>query len=161
MTSALNSPPVNAPTLQLGPVGSSGPTGLSPRGHAPMHLIAPTPMHRFIRCHWAFSTWPAQCTTLLRRLCVRLSDAHRILRCSLHRFIRCNLTPSTWPGTRAANCSDAHASVYPVPTGYSGALGSDHLVLLKAAELVHFNDSLSSFFVFYFAWPFCFIPVIY
>ena len=66
LTSALSSPPVNAPTLQFCPIGSSGATGLSPRGLP-------------------------QCTPLLRRLCLGLSDAHRILRCSLHRFIWCNL----------------------------------------------------------------------
>ena len=32
---------------------------------------------------------------------------------------------------------------------------------LVSAELVHFNLSLSSFFVFSFAWPFCIIPGIY
>ena len=48
-----------------------------------------------------------------------------------------------------------------MPTGYSGATASVHLVLLVSAELVHFILSLSSFFVFHFAWPFCFIPGIY
>ena len=63
--------------------------------------------------------------------------------------------------TGAANCTDAKASVYPVATGCSGAPASDHPVLLGTAELVHFILSLSSFFVFCFAWPFCFIPGIY
>src|SRR6185503_17082878 len=61
----------------------------------------------------------------------------------------------------AANCTDASASVYPMPTGYSGAPASDHPVPLTLAELVHFNLSLSSFFVFSFAWPLCIIPGIY
>ena len=69
---------------------------------------------------------------------------------------------ATWPSpTCAANCTDASASVYPVPTGYSGAKASDHPVPTENAELVHFILSLSSFFVFCFAWPFCFIPGIY
>ena len=69
---------------------------------------------------------------------------------------------ATWPSpTCAANCTDATASVYPMPTGYSGATASVHPVLLVSTELVHFIISLSSFFVFRFAWPFCFIPGIY
>ena len=63
--------------------------------------------------------------------------------------------------TGAANCTDAYASVYPVLTEYSGAPASDHPVPLVSAELVHFILSLSSFFVFRFAWSFCFIPEIY
>ena len=59
------------------------------------------------------------------------------------------------------NCSDALASVYPVPAGYSGAYAPVHPVPLSFAELVHFFISLSSFFVFCFYWPFCFIPGIY
>ena len=64
---------------------------------------------------------------------------------------------STCPCTSTQYCTDTTASVYPVATGYSGAFGSDHPVLLTFAELVHFNHSLNSFFVFCFAWPFCFI----
>ena len=93
MTCSLINPPVNAPTLQLCLVGSSGATGLSRTG--------------------------------------------------------------------AANCTDASASVYPVPTGYTCAHASVHPMLLETAEFVHFILSLSSFFVFCFAWPFCFIPEIY
>ena len=63
--------------------------------------------------------------------------------------------------TPGQSCSDALASVYPMATGCSGALASDHPVQLGFAELVHFILSLSSFFVFCFAWPFCFIPGIY
>ena len=59
------------------------------------------------------------------------------------------------------NCSDALASVYPVPAGYSGAHAPVHPVPLSFAELVHFFISSSSFLVFCFAWPFCFIPGIY
>jgi hypothetical protein len=77
------------------------------------------------------------------------------------------LTPSDHPvplgfsSSSAANCTDAKASVYLMATGYSGAPASDHPVQLVSAELVHFNLSLSSFFVFCFAWPFYFIPGIY
>ena len=63
--------------------------------------------------------------------------------------------------TFGQNCSDALASVYPMATGCSGALASDHPVQLGFAELVHFILSLSSFFMFCFSWPFCFIPGIY
>ena len=59
--------------------------------------------------------------------------------------------------TSSANCTDATASVYPVLTGYSGAPGSDDPVQLETAELVQFNLSLSSFFVFCFAMAFYFI----
>ena len=59
------------------------------------------------------------------------------------------------------NCSDALASVYPVPAGYSGAYAPVHPVPLSFAELVHFFISLSSFLVFCFVWSFCFIPGIY
>ena len=59
------------------------------------------------------------------------------------------------------NCSDALASVYPVPVGYSGAYAPVHPVPQSFAELVHFFISSSSFPVFCFAWPFCFIPGIY
>ena len=58
------------------------------------------------------------------------------------------------------NCSDALASVYPVPTG-SGAHAPVYLVPLTFAEPIHFFISLSSFFMFCFAWPFCFIPGTY
>ena len=78
LTSVLNNPPVNAPTLQLDPVGSSGATGLSPRGHAPVHLIAPTPVHRFIRCTLVFFH---QCCKLHQRLLVGLSGANWMHRC--------------------------------------------------------------------------------
>ena len=63
--------------------------------------------------------------------------------------------------TPGQNCSDALALVYPMATGCSGALASDHPVQLGFAKLVHFILSLSSFFIFCFAWPFCFIPGIY
>ena len=63
--------------------------------------------------------------------------------------------------TPGQSCSNALASVYPMATGCSGDLASDHPVQLGFAELVHFILSLSSFFVFCFAWPFCFIPGIY
>ena len=59
------------------------------------------------------------------------------------------------------NCSDALASVYPVPAGYSGAYAPIHPVPLSFAELVHFFISLSSFLVFCFSWSFCFILGIY
>ena len=58
------------------------------------------------------------------------------------------------------NCSDALASVYPVPTG-SGAHAPVYLVPLTFAEPIHFFISLSSFFMFCFAWSFCFILGIY
>jgi len=69
--------------------------------------------------------------------------------------------PLGFSPTSAANCTDAYMSVYPVLTGYSGDPASDHQVPLVSAELIQFNLSLSSFFVFCFAWPFCFIPGIY
>ena len=59
------------------------------------------------------------------------------------------------------NCTDATASVYPVPTGCSGDTASVHPVPTENVELAHFILSLSSFFVLRFAWPFCFIPGIY
>ena len=55
----------------------------------------------------------------------------------------------------------SNGSDYPTATGWSGAPASDHPVLLGTAKLVHFIFSLSSFFVFCFAWPFYFIPEIY
>ena len=52
--------------------------------------------------------------------------------------------------TPGQSCSNTLASVYPMATGCSGALASDHLVQLGFAEHVHFILSLSSFFVFCF-----------
>ena len=78
---------------------------------------------------------------------------------SWHRwFSRCHLALSP---TRAANCTDAYVSVYPVLTGKTGAPASVHPVQLFCVELIHFIISLSSFFVFCFTWPFCFFPWIY
>ena len=53
---------------------------------------------------------------------------------------------ATWPSpTCAANCTDASASVYPMPTGYTGAPASDHPMPLTLAELVHFKNFFEFF----------------
>ena len=56
-----------------------------------------------------------------------------------------------------AQCTGAPGSVDPVPTGYSGHYAPIHPVLLVSAELVHFDLSSSSFFVFCFSRTFYFI----
>ena len=55
-------------------------------------------------------------------------------------------------------CSKLHRRLR---VSLSGDPASDHPVPLVSAELVYFNLSLSSFFVFYFVCPFCFISGIY
>ena len=95
----------------------------------------------------------------------------RIIRCSRLRSHAFDMLSDVYSG----QCSDAlalAASDHPVPLGFlpcglahkqncSDALASVHSVPLSFAELVHFFISLSSFLVFCFAWPFCFIPGIY
>ena len=116
--------------------------------------IAPMPLHRFIRC-----------SILGSSALYKLSDVYSgqyidaiTLVASDHLvplgFLPRDLTPGQ-------SCSDALALVYPMATGCPGALASDHSVQLGFAELVRFILSLSFFFVFCFAWPFCFIPGIY
>ena len=137
---------------------------------------------RFIRCasdHVVLNASSAGCWRYCSDAMLRCSSDHPVLKTSLQRawhalwyilrwlLRRPNLASSDHPvplgfsPTNAANCTDAKASVYPVATGCSGAPASDHLVLLGTAELVHFIFSLSYFFVFCFAWLFCFIPRIY
>ena len=72
------------------------------------------------------------------------------------RFIRCCWVFSTWPPICTAQCTGDTASVHPVQTGYSGDHAPVDPVLL-VSELVHFNFSLSSFFVFCFVRAFYFI----
>jgi hypothetical protein len=103
-------------------------------------MLAPVPL-RFIRC-----------SRLGSNVLYKLSDVY-----SGQYTDALNLVASDHPVplgflphelTPGQNCSDALALVYPRATGCSGALASDHPVQLGFAELVHFNLSLSSFFVF-------------
>ena len=136
LTSSLVHTPVNAPTLQLGPVGLSGPTGISSRGRAQGRPNTPTHLRRFIR---------SQPDTP-----VPAAPVHPVTLGTFH--VAC---PS------ALRCSDAYASDYPTLTGYSGAPSIGSSGQLISVELIHFFIFLSSFFVFSFAWPFYFIPGIY
>ena len=118
LTLSLVHTPVNAPTLQLGPVGLSGPTGLSSRGRAQGRPNAPTHLRRFIR---------SQPDTP-----VPAAPVHPVTLGTFH--VACPSAP---------RCSDAYASDYPTLTGYSGApsiSSSGEADLCRTRPFLHFFE---------------------
>ena len=131
LTSSLVHTPVNAPTLQLGPVGLSGPTGLSSRGRAQGWPNAPTYLRRFIRSQ------PDKPTQVRRSIWqpdtpVPAAPVHPVTLGMFH--VACPSAP---------RCSDAYVSDYPTLTGYSGApsIGSSGAAdLCRTRPFLHFFE---------------------